>query len=93
MFKFENKQEGKGGEPVSPVNESVDYASYLLEVQQSRAALFEELSKPNILSNVEKKVIDVNSFKSEETKKAVNPVISAQKVDKEFEKVKQGNGY
>jgi hypothetical protein len=49
----------------------------------------QELSQTNIVSNVERKVIDVGSFKREEQKTATQ----APKVDKEIEAVKRGNGY
>ena len=43
MFKFEAKKDDKADDSAS-VNESVDYANYLLEVQESKASVLRELT-------------------------------------------------
>ena len=74
MFKFESKRTADDKEDtVSSVNESIDYANYLLEVQESKASVLKELTESTQASSyvgsaVEKKVIDVATFKKEESK-------------------------
>jgi hypothetical protein len=46
MFKFESKRTADDKEDtVSSVNESIDYANYLLEVQESKASVLKELTE------------------------------------------------
>lgn len=45
MFKFESKRSADDKEDTaSSVNESIDYANYLLEVQESKANVMRELN-------------------------------------------------
>lgn len=63
---------------MSSVNESVDYANYLLEVQESKASVMREWTGSTQTSSlvggsVEKKVIDFATFKKEEPKPEPKP--------------------